>query len=112
MGWAMALGQGLRFQDHARNRREMASSLKDVPELAAHTGDLPQQIGALLVQHILVEDLSGTTATGLCLKILVLCEDDLDWEPSLVAGHANHPNADGETASAQTSRRALKVVSA
>lgn len=107
----MALGQGLRLQDHAGNRREMAASLKDVPELAAHASDLAQQVGALLVQHILVEDLPFATPGAPLLKILVLCEDDLDWEPSLVAGHANHPNADGETASAQTSRRALPVVS-
>lgn len=107
----MALGQSFLLQDDTGDGREVAAPLQDVTELAAYDSDLAKQIRSLLIQSFLVEDLPRATATGLCLKILVLCEDDLDWEPSLVAGHATHPSADGETASAQTSRRALPVVS-
>lgn len=112
MSGPVALRKSLRLEHDAGHRRKVASPLQNLAKLLAHVGNLAQQLAALLIQHILVEDLSGATASGLCPQILVRCEDDLDWEPSLVAGHANHPNAAGETASAQTSRRALKVVSA
>lgn len=107
----MTLRQSFRLEDDAGYSGKMASALEELAKVLPNVEDLAKESLALSVQASRVKDLSRATAGGLCLKILVPCEDDLDWEPLLVAGHANHPNADGETASAQTSRRALTIVS-